>query len=233
MELINIEALVIHKEDFGESDRLVTLFDKDRGKIKVLIKGIRKSKNREIYATDPLVLGEYKLRKKGDSYINNSLTIKNPYLKIKESFFKLELSLYLISLIDKISFENISCHKIYKMTIKALDYIEKTQKKKEILIMYSFFIYKIIEYEGLKPKINGKTYFNYKEGLIDDGGIGVKLSENHFKYIEYLNSVDIEALNGLKFNDNEILNIINILENYLNQNLFLELNIIKYFGEEI
>lgn len=233
MELISIEALVIGKEDIGESDRIITLFNKDRGKIKVLIKGIRKSKNREIYATDPLVLGEYKLRKKGETYINSSFSLKNPYLKLKSSFFRLELALYLLSLIEKISFENISCHKIYNMLMKALDYMEKSEKKNEILIMFSFFLYKIIEYEGLKPKLKGKKYFDFTEGMIDDSGQGIKLTELQYKYIEYLNFVDIEAINKLKFNDTEIFRLINILEKYLNHNLHLELNIIRYFGEEI
>ena len=47
-----------------------------------------------------------------------------------------------------------------------------------------------------------------------------------------LNKVDIAGINELKFDNKEILKIINILESYLNQNLFLELNILKYLGEE-
>lgn len=232
MELISMEALVIGKDDVGESDRFITLLNKDRGKIKVLIKGIRKSKNREIYATEPLVVGEYKLRKKGETYINNSFSLIKPYLKIKENFFKLELSLYLLKLVEKITYENINCKKLYSTSLKALDYIENTRDKNKILIMFSFFMYKIIEYEGLKPKILGKTYFNYEKGYIDDSGVGIKLEANQYKYIEFLNFVDIDAVNELKFSDIEILKTINILENYLNRHLHLELNIINYFREE-
>lgn len=232
MELISMEALVIGKDDVGESDRFITLLNKDRGKIKVLIKGIRKSKNREIYATEPLVVGEYKLRKKGETYINNSFSLIKPYLKIKENFFKLELSLYLLKLVEKITYENINCKKLYSTSLKALDYIENTRDKNKILIMFSFFMYKIVDYEGLKPKFLGKTFFNYEKGFIDDSGIGIKLENSQYKYIELLNFVDIDAVNELKFSDTEILKIINILENYLNRHLHLELNIIKYFREE-
>lgn len=93
-------------------------------------------------------------------------------------------------------------------------------------------MYKIIEYEGLKPKILGKTYFNYEKGYIDDSGVGIKLEANQYKYIEFLNFVDIDAVNELKYSDIEILKTINILENYLNRHLHLELNIINYFREE-
>jgi len=100
MEEFEVEALVIEKLDIGEGDRIITLFEKNRGKIKVLIKGIRKSKNREIYATDPLVLGIYKLRKKGEMYYNTSLQLKNPFLKIKNNFFKLLHNVLLNTLLE-------------------------------------------------------------------------------------------------------------------------------------
>lgn len=234
MEQFEVEGLVIDKIDIGESDRIITLFEKSRGKIKVLIKGIRKSKNREIYATDPLVLGSYKLKKKGDLYYNTSLQLKNPFLKIKNNFFKLEISLYILSLIDKITFENIEAQKLYKLNLNALSYIEGTEDKNKILIMLSYYFYKIIIYEGLKPKIDGKEYFNLKEGILENQkrGYSIKLEERQYQYIQNLNKVDIEGINKLKFENKEILKIINILESYLNQNLFLELNILKYLGEE-
>lgn len=234
MEQIEVEGLVIDKLDIGESDRIITLFEKSRGKIKVLIKGIRKSKNREIYATDPLVLGSYKLKKKGDLYYNTSLQLKNPFLKIKNNFFKLEISLYILKLIDKITFENIEAQKLYKLNLNALNYIEETEDKNKILIMLSYYFYKIIIYEGLRPKIEGEEYFNLKEGILENQkrGYSIKLEDRQYQYIQKLNKVDIEGINKLKFDNKEILKIINILEFYLNQNLFLELNILKYLGEE-
>ena len=234
MEEFEVEALVIEKLDIGEGDRIITLFEKNRGKIKVFIKGIRKSKNREIYATDPLVLGIYKLRKKGEMYYNTSLQLKNPFLKIKSNFFKLEISIYILRLIDKIIFENIEAKKIYKLSLNALIYIEETDDKNKIFVMLSYYFYKIIVYEGLKPEIKGKSYFNLREGILEDEKkqYSISLDDREYEYIQKLNKVDIAGINELKFDNKEILKIINILESYLNQNLFLELNILKYLGEE-
>lgn len=60
----------------------------------------------------------------------------------------------------------------------------------------------------------------------------ISLDDREYEYIQKLNKVDIAGINELKFDNKEILKIINILESYLNQNLFLELNILKYLGEE-
>lgn len=234
MKLFEVEALVINKIDIGESDRLFTLFEKKSGKIKVLIKGIRKSTKREIYATDPLVLGEYKLRKKGERVTVESLSIINPYLGIKNSFFKLELALYLIKLIEKITFENSPADKIYDLTINALNYIEKTEDKNKIFVMISYYFYKLCKIEGLCPKIEGKNYFNFDKGKIENlkSNNSAILEKKQFEYIEKLNNVDIDGINKLKFSNNEILAIIGILEEYLNYNLELKLNINIYFWEE-
>lgn len=229
-----IEAIVINKFDTGESDRVITLFNKEKGKIRVFIKGIRKSKNRELYATEPLVLGEYKLKKKNENYIADTFILKNPFFKIKDNFFKLELSIYLVKIIDKIIFENMSSEKLYKLFLNALIYIEKTCEKNKIILMISYFFYKIIEYEGLKIKIQGESYLNLEKRTIKNNKEApcIYISKKEFKYIEKLNKVDIEGLNELKFSDNDILKIINIFENYLNYNLNLELDIIKYLEEE-
>lgn len=71
MEELKVEGLVINKEEVNENDRIITIFEENRGKIKVLIKGIRKSKNREIYASDILVLGDYILKKKESIFITH------------------------------------------------------------------------------------------------------------------------------------------------------------------
>ena len=118
--------------------------------------------------------------------------------------------------------------------MNALIYIEETDDKNKILVMLSYYFYKIIVYEGLKPEIKGKSYFNLREGILEDEKkqYSIRLDDREYEYIQKLNKVDIAGINELKFDNKEILKIINILESYLNQNLFLELNILKYLGEE-
>ena len=41
------EAVVIRRSDFGEADRLLTLFSPDRGKLRAIAKGARKPQSRK------------------------------------------------------------------------------------------------------------------------------------------------------------------------------------------
>ncbi len=234
MEELKVEGLVINKEEVNENDRIITIFEENRGKIKVLIKGIRKSKNREIYASDILVLGDYILKKKGEYFYNTSLQLKNPFFSIKSNFFKLELSLYILIVIDKITFENIESKKLYKLVINTLNAIQEEKSKNKILIILSYFFYKILCYEGFKISTGNGLFFNLKEGSIQEkvSEEGILLFDYQKEYLKRLISIDIKGLYELELDNNKIISVISILENFLNYNLFLELNIKKHLGEE-
>ena len=46
MKFFDSNGIVINKKDFGEADRYITIFTETFGKVNVLVKGIRKSKNK-------------------------------------------------------------------------------------------------------------------------------------------------------------------------------------------
>jgi DNA repair protein RecO (recombination protein O) len=48
IKFINDNGIVINKRDFGEADRYVSVFTENFGKLVFLLKGIRKSKKREL-----------------------------------------------------------------------------------------------------------------------------------------------------------------------------------------
>ena len=45
--LYNVNAIILRRADFGEADRMVTIFTPDRGKLKLLAKGARKTNSRK------------------------------------------------------------------------------------------------------------------------------------------------------------------------------------------
>ena len=48
------EAVVIRRSDFGEADRLLTLFSADRGKTRAIAKGARKPQSRKTGHVEPV-----------------------------------------------------------------------------------------------------------------------------------------------------------------------------------
>ncbi|MGL5663321.1 MAG: DNA repair protein RecO, partial [Cetobacterium sp.] len=73
MKFIKTKGLIIKKVDFGEGDRIITVFSENFGKIDLLVKGIRKSKKRDQSSVDLLTLSNFTFYKKGDNFILNTI----------------------------------------------------------------------------------------------------------------------------------------------------------------
>ncbi len=63
MAVYHADALVIRSREYGESDRLLTLFSREMGKLQALAKGVRKPKSRQRAAAQLFTYGEYLLHR--------------------------------------------------------------------------------------------------------------------------------------------------------------------------
>lgn len=63
MGVYHADALVIRSREYGESDRLLTLFSREHGKIQAVAKGVRKPKSRQRAGAQLFTYAEYLLHK--------------------------------------------------------------------------------------------------------------------------------------------------------------------------
>ena len=234
MKLLKDEGLVIKKYDYGEADRTVVVFSKNNGKISGIVKGIRKSKTRERASTDILSISDFIFFEKNDKiYISNSEMKKN-FMMITDNCFKTSVIFYILRCVDVFIQEKHDSRKIYDITRKLLEYIEKEEEREKILISLCYYILKILKTEGLVCEIEGEgVYLNINELFFEENRNedSIKLSEREKKFLLYLNKVDIEGINRLKFREKEILTIIEIFEKFILLNIDEKLKI-KYFFRE-
>ena len=89
-------------KDFGESDILVTFFTPDRGKIKGVAKGARRSRKRFVNCLDIFSLTniEYSTRRKGDLYFILSGKLIEAYPGLRNDFSALSKASYMIELTE-------------------------------------------------------------------------------------------------------------------------------------
>ena len=50
---LRVEAIVLHHTDWGEADRLLTLFTKSHGKLRAIAKSVRKMQSRKAGHLEP------------------------------------------------------------------------------------------------------------------------------------------------------------------------------------
>lgn len=229
IEYIEEEGIVINKYDYGESDRYLTFFSKNYGKLVFFVKGIRKSKKRQINSADILNFSQIIFYKRNETYKLSSIQGIDSYLEIKEDLTRLESALYILSVLNAILVENNKKEKLFNLTRKTLDFLKTNDDKRKDYILILYYLYFVIKDEGMKIEINEGEYFIFPTSRFSD------VEKSGFK----LNSIQKEILKKLvegrtkeiikgKEKIKDIYKVILLLELYLNYQFGIKLNLKKY-----
>ena len=216
MDIFKVEGLVLNKKDINDSDIYVTLFTQKYGKITAVAYGIRKSKKRSIISLSPLSLSEMTISKKGEYYNIIEMDLIKNYKNIIKDIEKLEISLYILSSVDKIFEIDFQENKFYDKLIEILDYIENIDKLK---IGYKYFT--IIAF---------LRRIMFYEGIYDLEEIQKKLGENLYQKLKKI--LSLKNIDDFDSYINELKKIVIAFEKYINEYLQARLDVSKFIMEE-
>ena len=216
MDIFKVEGLVLNKKDINDSDIYVTLFTQEYGKITAVAYGIRKSKKRSIISLSPLSLSEMTISKKGEYYNIIEMDLIKNYKNIIKDIEKLEISLYILSSVDKIFEIDFQENEFYDKLIEILDYIENINKLK---IGYKYFT--IIAF---------LRRIMFYEGIYDLEEIQKKLGEDLYQNLKKI--LSLKNRDDFDSYINELKKIVIAFENYINEYLQARLDVSKFIMEE-
>lgn len=115
------QSIIMRIKDFGESDLLVTFFTSDRGWLKGVAKGGRRSRKRFANCLDLLCLTdlEYVLKKKGDLYFLNSCKLIHAFPGLRSDFYSLSLASYMVELAETLFPQNVVDNNMFELMKKS------------------------------------------------------------------------------------------------------------------
>ena len=73
------DALVLRHSDYGDYDRMVTLFSPEYGRIDAIARGCRRPKSPLVNAVEPFTSGEFQLYYRRDRYSIDQCQIKESF----------------------------------------------------------------------------------------------------------------------------------------------------------
>lgn len=141
---MKVEALVLRNVDYGENDKIVTLFSIEHGKITARAKGVKKDKALLKFSIQPFAFCEYILAKKGDRNTITHATLIDAFYEIRTDILKLYTASAITTILDCILYENIVNAELFLYTIQALKELT-TGQTIEIFIRYFL---KVLELSG-------------------------------------------------------------------------------------
>ncbi|HEX6293315.1 MAG TPA: DNA repair protein RecO [Herpetosiphonaceae bacterium] len=122
--LYRTEALILRRSDFGEADRLMTLFTPRYGKRRVIAKGVRKTTSRRSGHVELFNRVELQLATGRNLDIVTDAQIVDAYKRLHEDLPRLSYAYYVAELVDKLTVdeeENAPVYTLLVNTFAALD----------------------------------------------------------------------------------------------------------------
>lgn len=124
MKSYKIEGVVIKRKNFGEADRIITLFTRNKGKIKVLAKGVRRITSRrgpniELFNQVELSIHE------GRSFdVLTEASVLNTFSQIRKNLDLVGLGFHVCEVVDGLCAEDQSHPKVYDLILEILNELD-------------------------------------------------------------------------------------------------------------
>lgn len=146
----NTEAIILKHSDLGEADRIITLYTPNRGKIRSVAHGVRKTKSRLGGHVEPITLSSMMLsRGRSLETINQSQVIES-FLPIHNDLKLMAQALYLIEMTDAFTSEHIENYPVYKLLLDSLHHLSKTRR---VELLFRYFEIQLLGYIGYRPEL--------------------------------------------------------------------------------
>jgi DNA repair protein RecO (recombination protein O) len=121
-----VEGVVLRHADWGETDRLLTLYTRERGKVRAIAKGARKIRSRKAGHLEPFTRVTLQLARSHDLPIVTQADTLDAYLPIHENLVMTSQAAYIVELLDRFTYEDdTENYGIFRLLTEVLSRLEK------------------------------------------------------------------------------------------------------------
>lgn len=167
-KFFRIEGIVIKRKNFGEADKLLTIFTKNHGKIKVIAKGVRKIKSKKAPHLELFnYISAFVSVGKTFNIITEVIT-KQSFPNFKKDLERLIYAYQIIEEIDSVCPEQEPHNDIFGLLRQTLTDLDEGQYQPEKLT--EIFTRKLLEGLGFLPQskfMTGRQLNLYFESIIE------------------------------------------------------------------
>lgn len=151
MAIKKTHAFVIRSIDFGESDKIVTVFSKEFGKFSLIAKAARKTDSRFGSSLDLLTLNELIFYQGENLKFLSQTDQLNSFSPLKADYDKLEISLRMARTLNRLTEEEQPEPRIFWLFQHILENLEKSSKN---YTNFEFrFLLNLLEILGVSPQL--------------------------------------------------------------------------------
>ncbi|WLR49879.1 DNA repair protein RecO [Bacillus tianshenii] len=166
------EGIVIRTSDYGETNKVVTLFTRDLGKIAVMARGAKKPKSRLASLTQLFTYGSFLVQKGSGMGSMQQGELIQSFRSLREDIFKTAYAAYIVELTDKLTEDKQPNPFLFELLYQTLIYMHEGIDLDILMYIYEV---KMFEVAGIPPYLNGCANCGRTEGTfafsVREGGL--------------------------------------------------------------
>jgi DNA repair protein RecO (recombination protein O) len=228
-----IEAIVLRRSDFGEADRLLTVFTPDRGKLKLVAKGARKPTSRKSGHVELFSLGQLLVAVGRELDIVTQAETVEPFLPVREDLLRTTYAYYLAELTDAFTAEHDENRPVFDLLKEALAWLCTAADLPLLARYYELHLLGLVGYQpqlfvcgGCKGLLEpADSYLSAAEGGVFCQGCGRDrpgaraLSLNALKVLRFLQTREWATCALLRLSRSSHVEVEQTMEHYITYHL--------------
>jgi len=148
--LYRSEGIVIRRIDLGETDRILTLFTPERGKLRVVAKGVRRPGSRLAGHVELLSYSTFLIARGRSLDIVTQAQTVQAFSFLRQNLERIGWGCYLAEMSDRMAPEQAENYPAFELLLEALDYLD--QGRSPEMIARGFEMH-LLGYMGYRPQI--------------------------------------------------------------------------------
>ncbi len=154
------EGIVLGRRNYGEADRILSVYSKDHGRITLIAKGIRRPKSRKRGHLEIFSLVKFQAAKGHGIDLMTEADITDDFKEIRKNLAKVSLAYYFMEVVGKITHEGENNDELFNLILSSLNKLKVASKLKELRL---YFVLKLLTLMGYWP--DGQKLLNPDEVL--------------------------------------------------------------------
>lgn len=145
------QAIILKRRDFGESDRLLTLFTPDHGKVSAIAKGARKPTSKATGHVELFARTDVLVHKGRDLDILAQAELLDAYLGIREDLTRGAYANYVAELLDRFTAdEDINQHELFVLLHQTFRRLANADDPR---LATRYYELRLLDLVGFKPEL--------------------------------------------------------------------------------
>lgn len=147
---LRVEAVVLRHSDWGEADRMLSVYTREQGLMRALAKGVRKLHSRKAGHLEPFTRVSLMLAHARDMWLVTQAETIDAYPAMRENLLRTGYAAYIVELLDRFTFEEAQNVNLYQLLVETL---KRINVEEDAFLAVRYYEMRLLDQVGFRPEL--------------------------------------------------------------------------------